>query len=131
VIFSNQRTIPTIMPRFVILEHAHPRGLHYDFMLEVGESLKTWELPEPPAIGRELPAKILPDHRLAYLNYEGPVSGDRGAVKPWDKGSYRLIEQTNESMIVDLAGDLLHGQADILAESDACDQWKFSFIAST
>jgi hypothetical protein len=97
------------MPRFVILEHAHPRGLHYDLMLEIDESLKTWELAEPPALGRELRAKILPDHRLAYLNYEGPVSENRGTVKQWEKGSYRLIEQLNDSITVELIGEKIRG----------------------
>jgi hypothetical protein len=105
------------MPRFVILEHAHPRGLHYDFMLEAGESLKTWELPEPPASGRELLAKTLPAQRLAYLNYEGPISGGRGAVKQWDKGSYRLIEQLNESITVELFGEKIRGNLCLPLES--------------
>ena len=118
------------MPRFVILEHDRPDGLHYDFMLEIGESLKTWSLAEPPASGIERHTERLPDHRLAYLDYEGPVSGGRGTVKQWDRGTYRLIERTSESMIVELLGEKLHGRADFVAESETPNRWKFHFAAS-
>lgn len=76
------------MPRFVILEHDHPR-LHWDFMVESDGVLRAWRLPAPPAAaGSDLPAEPLGDHRLAYLDYEGPVSGNRGAVTRWDWGEY-------------------------------------------
>ena len=118
------------MPRFVILEHDHPDGLHYDFMLEIGESLKTWSLAEPPAVGIEQSAVLLPDHRLAYLDYEGSVSDGRGTVKQWDRGAYRLIEQTDESIMVEISGEKLRGQADLAVESETPNQWKFHFAAS-
>ena len=76
------------MPRFVILEHDYPE-LHWDFMLECAGALKTWRLAEPPATHGELIAAVaLEDHRLDYLDYEGPVSGNRGRVKRWDRGDY-------------------------------------------
>ena len=68
------------MPRFVILQHETDAGSHYDLMLEVGGVLKTWSLSEPPEADREVACKSLPDHRLAYLDYEGPISGGRGSV---------------------------------------------------
>ena len=69
------------MPRFVILTHDHPH-LHWDFMLEADGVLKTWRLQDEPLPGRkfETPAEPLPDHRIAYLDYEGPVSNNRGIV---------------------------------------------------
>jgi DNA polymerase Ligase (LigD) len=76
------------MPRFVILEHDHPE-LHWDFMLEAGGALRTWRLARPPEMaGAIIDAVALADHRLAYLDYEGPVSGGRGSVKRWDAGHY-------------------------------------------
>jgi hypothetical protein len=53
------------MPRFVILRHDSPRGVHYDLMLEDGDVLKTWALPQPPEAGVEMVCDALPDHRLA------------------------------------------------------------------
>src|SRR5262245_30386573 len=77
-----------LMPRFVILEHDHP-ALHWDLMLEVGDVLWTWRLAVAPEVAsRSIAAERIGDHRRSYLDYEGPVSGGRGTVKPWDRGSY-------------------------------------------
>jgi hypothetical protein len=79
------------MPRFVLLEHDHPE-LHWDFMLEHEGVLKTWRLASMPSrAGESIPAVPLGDHRIAYLDYEGPVSGDRGNVKRCAAGTYELI----------------------------------------
>ncbi len=75
------------MPRFVILEHDHP-FLHWDLMLEMGNALRTWRLAAPPALEAAVAAEPLGDHRMLYLNYEGPVSRGRGHVRRWDSGSY-------------------------------------------
>src|SRR5690606_18886921 len=83
------------MPRFVILEHDHPY-LHWDLLLESGESLRGWRLANPPGSDGRILAEPLPDHRLVYLDYEGPVSGDRGAVKRWDAGEYMPLAKDPE-----------------------------------
>jgi hypothetical protein len=80
------------MPRFVILEHDHPE-LHWDLMLETGGVLRTWRLARPPdAPGALIDAVALPEHRLHYLDYEGPVSQGRGVVQRWDAGEYDEVE---------------------------------------
>ena len=116
------------MPRFVILEHDHPT-LHWDLMLEHEGSLKTWRLPRPPDAwgehsclpGEQTPvaqagkqeslphALPLPEHRLMYLDYEGPVSGNRGHVKRWDAGTYESIHRDARSWTVRLAGKRWQG----------------------
>ncbi len=76
------------MPRFVVLEHDHP-VLHWDLMLEADAVLQTWRLAQPPALATSaIAATALPDHRVIYLDYEGPVSGERGTVQRWDVGEY-------------------------------------------
>jgi hypothetical protein len=75
------------MPRFVILEHDHP-ALHWDLMLEAGDVLQTWRLAAPPAESQAVPAEALGDHRRMYLDFEGPVSGNRGKVRRWDAGPF-------------------------------------------
>ncbi len=45
------------MPRFVLLEHAW-NGVHWDFMLEAGESLRTWAIDAPIVAGRTLGPRI-------------------------------------------------------------------------
>jgi hypothetical protein len=115
------------MPRFVILEHDHPRGRHFDFMLEFGDVLKTWAIGETPSIGVEQIAERLPDHRSAYLDYEGPVSGDRGTVAQWDHGEYRIIEQTEKRILVDLQGKKITAQAEFTQKGDPEEQWTLVF----
>jgi DNA polymerase Ligase (LigD) len=98
------------MPRFVILEHDHPL-LHWDFMLEAGEVLRTWRLEMPPQSNQEVRATALPDHRIHYLDYEGPVNGNRGVVKRWDWGTFRWEADVRGRVRVSLAGERLHGTA--------------------
>ena len=98
------------MPRFVILRHDSPRGLHYDFMLESGEVLKTWALPELLVPGVELIAERLPDHRRAYLDYEGPVSGNRGTVERCDQGQYETIADDVVAEDIACLSVTLHGE---------------------
>ena len=80
------------MPRFVILHHQMPpesdKPSHWDFMLEAANGLETWALPAEPLGQQEQIAEQLPLHRIEYLTYEGPVSGNRGRVVRWDRGEY-------------------------------------------
>ena len=75
------------MPRFVILAHDWPAP-HFDLMLEVGGVLKSWRLLAEPMPGVPVPAEPNDDHRLEYLDYEGPVSGGRGVVRRVDWGTF-------------------------------------------
>jgi hypothetical protein len=77
------------MPRFAILEHDHPT-LHWDLMLESEGKLRTWRLQTPLDKSGVIDAHELGDHRIAYLDYEGPVSGGRGNVLRWDAGIYTV-----------------------------------------
>ena len=68
---------------FVIQEHRRGTDVHYDLMVRRpdAQALWTWRLSSLPGPGRVLDAERLPDHRLAYLSYEGPVSRGRGEVR--------------------------------------------------
>jgi hypothetical protein len=99
------------VPRFVILEHDHP-VLHWDLMLQHGAVLRSWRLlrsPETP--GEAIDAIAIGDHRPMYLDYEGPVSGDRGTVKRWDAGDYEADEDDAASLRLDIRGRRLIGAA--------------------
>lgn len=113
------------MPRFVILEHApgtaSKAGLHWDFMLESEQALLTWALDQEPAPGIPLPARKLADHRIAYLDYEGAVSGDRGIVRRWDRGSWEWITRGDDLLQIRLAGQRLTGEV-IIRRLTADDQ---------
>jgi hypothetical protein len=98
------------MPRYVILEHDHP-VLHWDFMLEAGEVLRTWRLAAPPAGGEMVPAEVIFDHRRLYLDYEGPVRGNRGRVVRWDVGTFEWMAEEEGSVVVRLDGGRARGIA--------------------
>ena len=100
------------MPRFVLLEHRWD-GVHWDFLLEAGGSLRTWAIDEPIVSGIPLPARALADHRAAYLDYEGPVSGGRGSVRRVDRGDYAVIDWSPGRVRVRLEGDHLRGEAEL------------------
>jgi hypothetical protein len=83
------------MPRkFVILHHKTAGGEHWDLMLEHGDLLATWQLLREPVDRASLPipAKRIGGHRKAYLDYEGPIGGDRGHVRRVDAGTVLISE---------------------------------------
>lgn len=110
------------MPRFVLLFHDCPpsfgKASHWDLMLEHDGALRTWSLAELPSSWRtpqgddviELEAAQLPDHRLAYLDYEGPVSRDRGQVKCIDRGGYEIVDESPDWLRVRLTGAATIGE---------------------
>jgi hypothetical protein len=67
--------------RYVILWHEGVPDPHFDLMFETlpGSALSTWRSPRWP-IEAPTAATRLKDHRRAYLDYEGDVSGRRGRV---------------------------------------------------
>lgn len=113
--------------RFVILQHDHPE-LHWDLMLQAGETLRTWRLAQAPEIpGTEIAATAIGDHRPMYLDYEGPVSGGRGHVVRWDQGTFAEESpvRSEERLVVRLAGKRLKGQA--VLQRVCGDRWSFQF----
>jgi len=54
--------------------------------------------------------KKIHDHRLEYLEYEGPISNDRGVVKRMDRGKYEIIADTESFMIIQLLEGKYQGQ---------------------
>jgi hypothetical protein len=99
-------------PRFVLLEHTW-NGIHWDLMLEAGPVLRNWAIDEPLVVGRDLAARALADHRPIYLDYEGPIAGDRGTVRRVDRGTFEVRVWEPDRVIVDLQGDQLSGVADL------------------
>jgi hypothetical protein len=106
------------MPRFVLLYHDCPpnyeRPSHWDFMMESGGVLRTWALERLPydwqvahsrtsvvyqncpslATENSVAAVQLSEHRLDYLEREGPLSRDRGTVLRVAAGTYHSEHET-------------------------------------
>jgi hypothetical protein len=89
------------MSRFAILTHDHP-FLHWDLLLENDGWCRTWRMLTDPAVEKdEILAEQIADHRLMYLDYEGPVSGNRGNVTRWDYGEIEWrVNATDECEVV-------------------------------
>ena len=128
--------------RFALLRHKCPTGYrngpHWDLLIErpnesVERRLATWaldRLPDtwPALLGRkcetcrEAVGLALPDHRAAYLDYEGSVSGDRGSVERWDGGPVEWVDTAPDRLAVRLLPPALLAGA-LWLRRRADDQW--------
>jgi hypothetical protein len=112
------------MPRFVILEHDHP-CIHWDLMLEAQDVLRTWRLAAPPSNDVPIGAEASFDHRLLYLDYEGPVSGGRGRVVRWEWGKFDWLTEDCKGFTVRLIGQRLQGV--LYLERQDKGKWQVTF----
>lgn len=119
--------------RFTILRHEPgaqgPRPLHWDLLLEWNGVLRAWALESEPRRGTSAVATALPDHRLEYLEYEGPLSRQRGVVTRFDSGVYEILREGTQLLIVRLSGRLLSCELMLAAAADG-HQWTASFSAT-
>lgn len=110
--------------RFVILHHTTADGEHWDLMLEHGDVLLTWQLLREPS-GPEalpIPAKRIGDHRKLYLDYEGPLSGERGDVKKIESGSLLWLVESERWFVLQLSGMRFFGIFELKEQQDV---WSF------
>ncbi len=121
------------MPRYVILQHetpeGYPRPTHWDLMFESGDVLKTWALDEEPGEGGRIEAEQLADHRKEYLDYEGPVSGDRGTVSQWTTGDYTTVRHSDDEFAARLDSGQLIGT--VVARRIDDQRWMVSFSSES
>lgn len=95
-------------------------------MLESAGTLKTWACPRAPESQTTMIARSLADHRLAYLDYEGTVSGDRGEVCRWDEGTYEVVRESEGKLVARFEGRKLRGRVVLERASDEPQRWTFS-----
>ena len=112
------------MPRFVILSHDWPSP-HFDLMLEAGAVLLTWRLKEAPVAQSIQVAEQISDHRLDYLEFEGPISRNRGQVTCWDRGTFEWHAKTDEQYSIEFCGIKLTGPA---TWDQPMQRWNFGTI---
>lgn len=102
--------------RFVVLFHDHPFK-HWDWMFETHGTLVTFR--SPPGCLNELQSgqpqewTPLPNHRLQYLDYEGPLTGQRGKVKRVFTGDFLWLEKETARLRMHLAGPTIQGILEI------------------
>jgi hypothetical protein len=92
--------------RYAVLRHEGVPDPHFDLMFETstGSPLATWRAASWP-LRTGTPLTPLPDHRRAYLTYEGPLSNDRGFVRRVETGGHRVREDHPAMLVVQLESD--------------------------
>ncbi len=91
---------PTDELVFVVQKH-HARHMHYDLRLQVGDTLKSWAVPEGPCLDPKVRrfAKLVEDHPLEYATFEGRIpDGNYGAgtMIVWDRGAWVTLADPQE-----------------------------------
>ncbi|HVT29674.1 MAG TPA: hypothetical protein VHE81_16775 [Lacipirellulaceae bacterium] len=139
------------MPRFVLLYHDCPpnyeRPSHWDLMLESGDALRTWALDRLPrgwsaarartaasfsdcpatADDDSVPAVQLGDHRRDYLELEGPLSGNRGAVQRMNSGTYHSQSESPDVWRVALSSGELSGLVTLSRSNSDNSRWVLEY----
>ena len=123
------------MPRFVVLHHvlssAGTGDEHFDLMLENGQTLATWQLPVWPPERRQT-VQRLPEHRRMYLEYEGPVSGDRGTVRRVCCGEFETLSRDDRHWALKLVAGDFHLSVKLDRREPVADQcWTLSLDSAT
>ncbi len=77
--------------------------------MEEAHGLRAWEVPSD---WHNMPIQTvqeLPLHRVEYLEYEGPISGDRGVVRRIARGNYQLLEENATCVRYNLQSEQFSG----------------------
>lgn len=97
----------------VLLEHTLPSGnTHFDWMFErpgIAEgpliSFRLSERPDLATPARPFRSERIGDHRRSYLDYQGPVSANRGGVRRVASGIILSLDETPTSLRLTLRWD--------------------------
>jgi DNA ligase D-like protein (predicted 3'-phosphoesterase) len=117
------------LPVFVVHEHWASTH-HFDFRLEMDGVLKSWAVPKGPPLdsGTKRLAIQVEDHPIEYGSFEGTIpEGEYGAGKVaiWDRGEYVLRERGPRKMRIELRGNRLRGNYELvfMKEERGQQQW--------
>jgi len=119
--------------RFAILHHVNYEIEHWDLMLEHEGVLLTWKLPLEP-IDRSMfpmPACRIKDHRVMYLDYQGPISGDRGEVTRVDGGLVVIERLSERECVCRLSEGRLAGRFHLLWTGEGPQDWLLEVLPTT
>jgi hypothetical protein len=89
--------------RYVVLRHEQIPQPHYDLMFEnpprtelVSARIADWPIQTDTRVER------VPSHRVLYLDYEGPIAGERGSVRRVAQGTCTTEVDRHDSLLLRL-----------------------------
>ncbi|MCP4375845.1 MAG: hypothetical protein GY794_06685 [bacterium] len=106
--------------------HSDYGPTHWDLMLEVDDALATWQIESDPLAmlpAEPITATRIHDHRKAYLDYSGQVSGGRGRVAVADSGQLTVASEDDNLWTFELRGSILQGRFELRAVSGNDNRW--------
>ena len=106
--------------RTAILEHTTATGVHHDWLIEdptlpnpAAPDARLWTArvaPPPqdwPSLQR-FDLTVIPPHRRAYLDYQGPVSGNRGYIRRLAHGMCQASIWSTNKIVLSLQSEQVY-----------------------
>ncbi len=109
-------------PSFVIQKH-DATNLHYDFRLEIDNTLKSWSVPKGPSTDPRVKRMAIPteDHPLEYGSFEGTIPKGQyggGTVMIWDRGTFKNLKKNKDGNPISLSESYKMGTLEFWLEGE-------------
>lgn len=93
-------------------------------MVEQSADLATWQVESTTKeiFSSRVTARRIHPHRKAYLDYQGPVSGGRGAVRQVEAGTCEVLQAGDDRWQIRFDRELMSGVWDFTRQENG-DWW--------